>query len=123
MKSDDLEMLFILVFMLEVIFFFEGRLGCDFLIGIGVTSEKDRDLGIDRITVGEFGEGELLRFFIGLDLGVLLRLWRKLEFRILYGFSFSVGMFVVDVVVVYVLVDILRIRFGGKLRFDFYNNK
>lgn len=30
---------------------------------------------------------------------------------------------VADVVVVHVLVDILRIRLGGKLRLDFYNEK
>lgn len=123
MKSDDLEMPLTSVPMLEATLFLEGRLGCDPPIGTGATSEKDRDLGIDRTTVGELGEGELLRLPTGLDPGVPSRLWRKLELRILHGSSSSVGMPVADVVVVHVLVDILRIRLGGKLRLDFYNNK
>lgn len=123
MKSDDLEMPLTSVPMLEATLFLEGRLGCDPPIGTGATSEKDRDLGIDRTTVGELGEGELLRLPTGLDPGVPSRLCRKLELRILHGSSSSVGMPVADVVVVHVLVDILRIRLGGKLRLDFYNKQ
>jgi hypothetical protein len=88
-------------------------------MGVGVTREKERDLGIERTTVGELGEGELLRLPTGLEPGVPSRLCRKLELRILQGSSSSVGMPVAVVVVVQVLVDILRIRLGGRLRRDF----
>lgn len=119
MKSDDLEMPLTSVPKLEVTLFRDGRLGCDPPIGVGVTKEKDRDLGIESTTVGELGDGELLRLPTGLDPGVPSRLWRKLELRILQGSSSNVGMPVAVVVVVHVLVDILRIRLGGRLRRDF----
>ncbi len=78
--------------------------------------EKDLDLGMVRdIVVGEEGEGELLLLPGGLDPGVLSREWRKLELRVRTGSCSKVGNPVALVVVVQVLVDILRIRLGGKL--------
>ncbi len=78
--------------------------------------EKDLDLGMVRdIVVGEEGEGELLRLPGGLDPGVLSREWRKLELRVRTGSCSRVGNPVALVVVVQVLVDIRRMRLGGKL--------
>lgn len=70
MKSDDLGMPLTSVPRLDATLFREGRLGCEPPMGVGATREKDRDLGMERTTVGELGEGELLRLPAGLDPGV-----------------------------------------------------
>ena len=71
-----------------------------------------------RTTVGELGEGLLLRLSTGLEPGVVSRECRKLELRIRHGSNSSVGIPVAEVVVVHVLVDILRNKLGGKLRLN-----
>lgn len=78
-------------------------------------SEKERDFGIVRTTVGELGDGLLLRLSTGLDPGVVSRECLKLELLTRHGSSSRVGIPVADVVVVQVLVDILRSKLGGKL--------
>lgn len=90
--------------------------------GEGEARENERDFGIVRTTVGELGEGLLLRLPTGLEAGVPSREWRKLELRIRHGSSSSVGMPVAEVVVVQVLVDMRRIKLGGKLRRIFFGN-
>ena len=80
-------------------------------------AENDLDLGmVSEMVVGELGEGLLLRLPVGLPPGVLSREWRKLELRVRHGSGSRVGMPVAEVVVVQVLVDILRMREGGRLR-------
>ena len=77
--------------------------------------EKERDLGIMRETlVGELGEGLLLRLLAGLEPGVFSLECRKLELRVRHGSGSNVGMPVADVVVVHVLVDMRRIKLGGR---------
>lgn len=98
-----------------------GNRFCVFVL-VAVTMEKERDLGMVNETVGEEGEGELLRLPTGLDPGVLSREWRKLEERVRHGSGSSVGMPVADVVVVHVEVDIRRIRLGGRLRLSLFGN-
>ena len=88
--------------------------------GCVAASEKERDLGMVKTTVGELGEGLLLRLSTGLEPGVVSREWRKLELRTRHGSSSRVGMPVADVVVVHVLVDILRSKLGGKLRLNLW---
>ncbi len=81
-----------------------------------VVMENDRDFGMVReIDVGEDGDGELLRLPCGELPGVLSRECRKLELRVRTGSLSSVGRPVALVVVVHVLVDILRIKLGGRL--------
>ena len=84
--------------------------------GCVAAKEKDRDFGIVSTTVGELGDGLLLRLSTGLEPGVASREWRKLELRTRHGSSSNVGIPVAEVVVVQVLVDILRSKLGGKLR-------
>ena len=80
-------------------------------------AENDLDLGIVReMVVGDPGEGLLLRLPVGLDPGVLSRECLKLQLLVRHGSGSSVGRPVADVVVVHVLVDIRRMRLGGKLR-------
>ena len=80
-------------------------------------SENDLDLGIvNETAVGDPGDGLLLRLPAGLDPGVESLECRKLELRVRQGSVSSVGRPVAEVVVVQVLVDIRRIRLGGKLR-------
>lgn len=91
------------------------------LLGIGtgptVLDEKDRDFGImSEMVVGLLGEGLLLRLFVGLEPGVFSRECLKLELRVRQGSASNVGSPVAEVVVVQVLVDMRRIRLGGKLR-------
>ena len=62
---------------------------------------------------GEPGDGVLLSG--GLETGVLSRECRKLLPRLRHISVSSVGRPVADVVVVHVLVDIRRIRLGGRL--------
>lgn len=92
------------------------------MVDVGTfASENDLDFGIVNDTgVGEFGEGLLLRLPFGLALGVDSREWRKLELRLRHGSVSKVGRPVAEVVVVQVLVDIRRIRLGGKLRRNRY---
>lgn len=79
--------------------------------------EKERDLGMVSTTVLLVeGDGELLRLPEGLEPGVPSRECRKLAERMRHGSSSNVGMPVAVVVVVQVLVDMRRIRLGGRLR-------
>lgn len=64
----------------------------------------------------EEGDGLLLRLPFGLEPGVPSRECRKEDDRSRQGSGSSVGIPVADVVVVHVLVDMRRIREGGKLR-------
>lgn len=99
-------------------FFLEVLRWCPMLLGAVLATEKDRDLGMVSTRVaGELGEGLLLRLPEGLPPGTAQsRVCRKLELRIRDGSASSVGIPVAEVVVVHVLVDIRRIRLGGKLR-------
>lgn len=68
------------------------------------------------------GEGELLRLPEGLEPGVPSRECRKLAERRRHGSGSSVGMPVAEVVVVHVLVDMRRMRLGGRLRRSLCNS-
>lgn len=98
-------------------FFLEVLRGCPRLLGAALATEKERDFGIARTMVaGELGDGLLLRLPDGLPPGMAQSLdWRKLELRSRDGSASRVGIPVADVVVVHVLVDMRRIRLGGRL--------
>lgn len=83
-----------------------------------MASENDRDFGMEMETSGEFdGDGLLLLqavFDEGLD--AVMSPCLKETLRCCRGSGSKVGMPVAEVVVVHVLVDIRRSRFGGRLR-------
>ena len=95
----------------------DPRLVVELLPGATLATEKDLDLGmVSETVVGELGLGLLLREPVGDEPGVLSREWRKLELRVRQGSVSRVGRPVAEVVVVHVLVDMRRIRLGGRLR-------
>ena len=112
----------------------EGAGGTPLVAGGALGDEvKERDLGRLLVAVpgvagaaeicGEPGDGVLASLAGGLDTGVLpVDDWRKLVPRTRHGSDSSVGRPVADVVVVHVLVDMRRIRFGGRLLRSFCCN-
>ena len=103
--------------------------GAALLDDVAIVTE--RDLGrpttaVDGAVIcGEPGDGVLASLPGGLDTGVLSRDWRKpplLPVRTRQGSDSSVGRPVADVVVVHV-VDMRRMRLGGKLLRSVFCNK
>ena len=83
-----------------------------------LANENDLDFGIVRevaCAAGEPGDGVLDPESGGLHPGVLSREWRMLEPRFRQRSVSKVGRPVAEVVVVHVLVDIRRMREGGRL--------
>ena len=89
------------------------------MVGGAEARENDLDLGMVSTVVVEStaeGEGLLLRLPLGEEPGVPSRECLKEEDRRRQGSGSRVGIPVAEVVVVQVLVDIRRIREGGRER-------